>query len=319
MDKVNNPQKQYTGESEKQKETILSYLALKNDQALQELQAQIHSYQIEIEALKAEINVLEHSADQPDQFLAFASTQSKKTSQGITESIDHEFAGIEEEGRRINERHKQKIMDLDAKMQQGIQYAYKLMNDMLEKSNQQKPAAPVKPSTPNPVENSNYITKEAVQEEKTPTQEIKNVTIKETVRQETLPDDATSRVETKQQVRQDVQPVIQPNNIDMRQPVFQDIAPVGKAGNVKIIEGFWEEPRQKEEKPKMKPETAGTSDVTGLKNMYVIGKIAGDDLFDRSGKLIIAKNEIITQDVIEKAEREGNLIELVLEMKLQEG
>ena len=291
MEKMSNPQKQVPGENEKQKESILSYLALKNDQALQELQTQIHSYQKEIELLKAEINVLEQSADQPDQFLAFAAIQSKKASQIITGAIDHEFAGIENEGRMINERHKQKIMDLDAKMQQGIQYAYKLMNDMLEKTNAQK----------------------------IPTQETKNVTMKETAFQETLPVIQPNNINMKQPVYQEAPPVIQPNNIDMKQPVFHKNNPVEKAGNVKIIEGFWEEPLQEEEKPKKKEETTVQNDVAGLKNMYVIGKVAGDDLFDRSGKLIIAKNEIITQDVIEKAEREGNLIELVLEMKLQEG
>ncbi len=268
MEKDYNLQKPDTGEKGKQKESILSYLAQKNGQELQGVKAEIHSCQKEMEALQSEIGILEQTADQPDPFMTFALEQSRKTAENIEERMNLELAAIENEGRIISESHKNKIVELDAKMQKGIQYAYKIMNDMLEKPVQaNEPAA-------RPVEEK-IVKKE----------EIENKP-----EEKTVPADA----------------------------FYQEKQPIPATENVKIIEGFWEEPAM-EEKPVIKADIPVQNNVSMLKNMYVIGKVAGEDLFDKSGKLIIARNEIITQEVIEKAEREGSLIELVLEMKLQEG
>jgi len=50
---------------------------------------------------------------------------------------------------------------------------------------------------------------------------------------------------------------------------------------------------------------------------YVIGKLAGEDLTDNSGGLIISKHEEITADVIEAAQRESKLSELIINMVVQ--
>lgn len=279
MEKDYNLQKPVYEENVKQKESILSYLASKNSQPLQELQAEINSCQKEVEALKSEVEILEQTQDQPDQFMDFAQNQSKKAAKNLSDMISLEFAEVESQGKIITEMHKQKIVELDAKMQKGIQYAYKIMNDMLEKTNQpDKPVVnPVINPVINPVANP-----------------IKESIIKETAYKEAQPAQESINLQT------------------------QAVKSVQDPGNVQIIEGFWEEPKT-EEPPSIKAAIPEQDSVSVLKNMYVVGKVAGEDLFDKSGKLIIAKNEIITEEVINRAEREGSLIELVLEMKLQEG
>ncbi len=291
MEKEYNLQKRHSDENGKQKDSILTYLASKNGQALQDLKEEVLSCQKEINDLKAEIDVLERSAGEPGEFLSFALLQSQKTAQQIDSDILREFAGIEEDGKRIGEAHKQKILELDARMQQGIQYAYKRMNEMLEKTSTASPAAPVFTSADRRTDG-----KEAYFSDGLPTQNEIHDTIEEKTASETPSDPL-------------------PEKIAEARPMEKEQA---AAENIRIIEGFWEEPEPLE-KSVIRPEAPAQENVTVLKNMYVIGKVAGEDLFDKSGKLIIAKNEIITQDVIDKAEREGNLIELVLEMKLQEG
>jgi hypothetical protein len=57
-------------------------------------------------------------------------------------------------------------------------------------------------------------------------------------------------------------------------------------------------------------------DVDQIRSKYLIGKIAGKDLIDSTGNMIIAKNSIITEETISKAGREGKLPELIVNMTL---
>lgn len=57
-----------------------------------------------------------------------------------------------------------------------------------------------------------------------------------------------------------------------------------------------------------------TKDIEGIRQRYIIGKLAGEDLYDTNNSLIIAKNQAITADVISRAEQEGKLSELIVNM-----
>lgn len=266
---------------EKQGKSILSYLSQKNGQAAEGLTADIRSLQQEIEALNDEIAVLE-TTSQPVHFMEFALEHSKTTAENLQKMIQLEFAEIDEDTKRIKEKHRQKIMELDAKMQKGIQYAYKIMNNMIEKPVQEEP--PARPAA-----------------------------METTIRIPQVSRPKVPEPETAGKMR-----LAEPEDTE----------------KVQIIEDFWEESKTDENPSAPAPLTETASDntnekantktkdkenVTGLKNLYIIGKVAGEDLFDNSGKLIVAKNEVITEEIIDKAEKVGNLIELVLEMKLQEG
>ena len=57
-----------------------------------------------------------------------------------------------------------------------------------------------------------------------------------------------------------------------------------------------------------------TKDIEEIRQRYIVGKLAGEDLYDSNNSLIIAKNQAITADVISRAEREGKLAELIVNM-----
>lgn len=53
-----------------------------------------------------------------------------------------------------------------------------------------------------------------------------------------------------------------------------------------------------------------------LRIRYMLGKLAGTDLYDREGRLIIRKGEPITEEKIQKADVAGKLADLIIHMKL---
>lgn len=58
--------------------------------------------------------------------------------------------------------------------------------------------------------------------------------------------------------------------------------------------------------------------IDSIKSQYIVGKVAGSDLFDNQGTLIIANSSLITREVVEKANRAGKLAELIVNMKIAE-
>jgi hypothetical protein len=60
------------------------------------------------------------------------------------------------------------------------------------------------------------------------------------------------------------------------------------------------------------------SEINMLRNKYIVGKIAGEQLLDSMGRVIAAKNAIITLEIVDIADREGKLSELIINMVLPE-
>lgn len=56
--------------------------------------------------------------------------------------------------------------------------------------------------------------------------------------------------------------------------------------------------------------------IEAIKFNYIVGKVAGEDLVDLQGNLIIAKFDIITEQVVNHAHHEGKLADLVVNMKI---
>jgi len=63
--------------------------------------------------------------------------------------------------------------------------------------------------------------------------------------------------------------------------------------------------------------SAVTEEIVHLRRRYIVGKIAGEDLYDRSGRLIIAKGQPITESVMENADSAGKLAELIVNMMIK--
>lgn len=77
-----------------------------------------------------------------------------------------------------------------------------------------------------------------------------------------------------------------------------------------------EEEYTQREKEAVSGSPALSEDINMIRNKYLIGKIAGDDLYDREGSIIISKGSVITADVVKISEQEGKLAELVVNMLL---
>jgi hypothetical protein len=63
-----------------------------------------------------------------------------------------------------------------------------------------------------------------------------------------------------------------------------------------------------------KQSPAITEEIRMIRQKYIVGKIAGEDVYDSTGKLIIAKQSLITGEVVDKADAEGKLAELIVHM-----
>jgi hypothetical protein len=97
-------------------------------------------------------------------------------------------------------------------------------------------------------------------------------------------------------------------NMDNR-PVAQDILPEED----KVVKD-----KEQVESMKRSESKAIASEINQIRSKYLVGKIAGEDLYDRNNKIIIYKNSVITSEVIEMAEREGKLADLIVNMYLPE-
>jgi hypothetical protein len=65
---------------------------------------------------------------------------------------------------------------------------------------------------------------------------------------------------------------------------------------------------------KSKQSPAITEEIRVIRQKYIVGKIAGEDVYDSAGKLIIAKQFVITGEVVDKVDAEGKLAELIVNM-----
>ncbi len=57
-------------------------------------------------------------------------------------------------------------------------------------------------------------------------------------------------------------------------------------------------------------------EIKTLRYKYLGGKLAGADLLDGKGRVIVRKNELITPEIVDKAETEGKLAELIVNMTI---
>ena len=69
------------------------------------------------------------------------------------------------------------------------------------------------------------------------------------------------------------------------------------------------------------PDTAAASptvakEIELIRHRYIVGKLSGEDMYDSEGRLIISKNTVITPEIIVKAETEGKLPDLIVNMIL---
>ncbi|TVY07705.1 hypothetical protein [Paenibacillus cremeus] len=59
-----------------------------------------------------------------------------------------------------------------------------------------------------------------------------------------------------------------------------------------------------------------TSEIQAIRHRYIVGKRAGDTLYDAGGRLIISQGGVITADVVDAADRAGKLADLIVGMTI---
>ncbi|RNC62980.1 MAG: hypothetical protein AWM53_01703 [Candidatus Dichloromethanomonas elyunquensis] len=59
------------------------------------------------------------------------------------------------------------------------------------------------------------------------------------------------------------------------------------------------------------------AEIDLIRYKYILGKIAGEDLKDNSGAMIIKKGETITSEIVERAQRGNKLSDLIINMVVQ--
>lgn len=59
-----------------------------------------------------------------------------------------------------------------------------------------------------------------------------------------------------------------------------------------------------------------TDEIDSIQQRYLVGKIAGKDLLDKKGQIIVSKNSKITSEIVKKANEEGVLSDLIINMKI---
>jgi hypothetical protein len=89
------------------------------------------------------------------------------------------------------------------------------------------------------------------------------------------------------------------------------------------VEDYIAAPKEEaKEKPLEQPKKtnlsskAVTGEIENLRYKYLVGKLVGEDLLDDRGNIIASQNSKITTDIVNRAEREGKLSELILNMTL---
>lgn len=244
-----------------QNDPVSDYLRSRKEQTVEKMKREIRSHKEEINNLKHEIAILKKVRNNPENFADFALDRGSKTGAALAGIANPEFAKVYEERERIVQKHEEKMLDLEEKIRSGKEYAYGILNNILERIN---------------------------------------------------------NVETAAQEAEKESPAPEPEKQQVSEPEKQQV-PEPATAEKKAAEDFWEEKSEPEKTEKNVPDkTEETKSDPKDKYAYVVGKVAGEDLMDKSGKLIIAKGETITGEVVEKAEKEGKLIELVVGMKLQE-
>lgn len=64
--------------------------------------------------------------------------------------------------------------------------------------------------------------------------------------------------------------------------------------------------------------TAVSDRIDAIRRKYITGKLAGEDLLTNEGLVIVKKNSVITQEIMERAKAEGKLAELIINMIIPE-
>ncbi|WP_373230234.1 hypothetical protein [Cohnella sp.] len=121
----------------------------------------------------------------------------------------------------------------------------------------------------------------------------------------------------------DLEPYLEENELYVPKDELEEfVAPLPSVEFSEVKTSVTEEERaallgmgESEQSTNISQESPGLSDeIHSIQNRYIVGKAAGDNLYAADGRLIIAKGQRITNEVVQAAEREGKLPDLIVHM-----
>jgi hypothetical protein len=106
-------------------------------------------------------------------------------------------------------------------------------------------------------------------------------------------------------------------------PVVSEPAAQAPSSELKLVGKPKSQEAEATPAPMMAEESKGSeavsAEINSIRNRYIVGKIAGEDLLDHQGRLVIAKGATISAEVVDIAEREGKLPDLIVNMQMPGG
>lgn len=74
--------------------------------------------------------------------------------------------------------------------------------------------------------------------------------------------------------------------------------------------------REPDKNPELPDEHAYNSEsIEKVKQRYMVGKIVGEDILDSRGNVIVKRHELITMEIIDRVEKAGKIVDLVVNMQ----
>jgi hypothetical protein len=241
---------------------------------------EINGIRKQIEDVKHEIKTLEKCLEDPSALNEYALRKSDIAADAISGAMHREIAALEEQMHTLKREHKDRLAGIDEQIIKEKEKVRTLLAKIDAQINLDEPKKDK--ASEKPLSGYDHYVKSA---ETAPEAE------------KTYSVDKATDEEIEMLVRELKQR--KQNKTEQTQEEPQ-----------KVVEGFWDEEANTEKEPEEKPSPEDVS-----KHAFIIGKFAGSDLLDESGKLIIAKDEAITQETVEKAEAEGKLVDLIVDMK----
>lgn len=110
-----------------------------------------------------------------------------------------------------------------------------------------------------------------------------------------------------------------------RSSLKSEVIPSGKDSETNAISNFSQRKDALHERTSLHLSPTSPSSIqksesvrAGLKNRYIVGKRSGKDIAALQGGWIVRENEVITAEVVSRAEEEGKLVDLIVHMVIDE-
>ncbi|HBN84426.1 MAG TPA: hypothetical protein DDZ89_11330 [Clostridiales bacterium] len=275
-----------------------------------------------ISSLKDQIELLEKITGEPAELKQFSEGYAKKVFQAINILFEQEVKNLQERQQKESDIIQSKMNDIKKKVY-ARQVKSSILLDSIEKKLQDSTMLDIDDQI-----NTSFM-KEAEDEV-----DLDDLIFQMKTSIKKKEDSAVEKPATKKQivptevVQETFLPEIQMEPVIHHIETEKTVEPEESVEQEKkVIDGFWETEKTEHTEERIEPKDPpqiqlpvtekGGVKPSGNKYAYIINKVAGEDLYDKSGKLIIAKNEYITEKIIHKAEVEGKFVTLVVNMKLQ--